>query len=434
MEQDERLLPATVNPNVTDFQDLSRTHANARVDMLLVQARWRARPLPPLSISLGARFLQRDSDTQYVSVNPTTGVYGYVVEDLTATGRVGAARYSHRRVRIDVDGQWKIARHSKIGVEFEHDIMHRSGRARRETTDDRVRLHLTTRARPDSTLRVGYEFQKRTGSDYDPARDNKYYVPEPGSTALVGPARSLQSYRQFDLARHVSHSINLRSNWIVGESSDIALTGQYLDRDFGAGYGLQDERVAELTLDGTLQPSPAVDLHAFVSFEWRSRRFSTINSEPGPVGDLSPGGVTFPFDNRWSWDSETETYVVGAGIRVRPIDSLEFEIDYRFQASDERIDTDFDRTGGALSGVTDPATAAMNYSALRMRDHLLQISVTRDWSDAIATSLLYRLQASEFQDQQQSGIRPLVNQNLFLAHQDDDYTVHVMGVTATLRY
>jgi hypothetical protein len=250
----------------------------------------------------------------------------------------------------------------------------------------------------------------------------------------VGPARSLQSYRQFDLARHVSHAINLRSNWIVGESSDIALTGQFLDRDFGAGYGLQDERVAELTLDGTLQPSPTVDLHAFVSFEWRSRRFSTINSEPGPVGDLSPGGATFPLDNRWSWDSETETYVVGAGIRFRPIDSLEFEIEYRFQASDEEIDTDFDRTGGALSGVTDPATAAMNYSALRMRDHLLEFSVTRNWSDAIATSLLYRLQASEFSDQQQSGIRPLVNQNLFLAHQDDDYTVHVMGVTATLRY
>lgn len=433
MEQDERLIPATINSSISDFDDLSRNRADARVDRLQIGSRWRVRPIRPLTLSIGGHFSQRDNDTNYRSRNPTTDVYGYVVEDLAATNRVGAVPFSHRRWSVEADGQWRLTPTSKLGLEVEHESFERSNRARRVTRDNLLRIHLSTRALPDSTLRVAYEFHKRSGSEYKPDRDREYYAPAPGSSVLAGPARSLASFRQYDLARYSAHIVDVRSNWLVGTSADVSLSGRVIHRDYGAEHGVQNERLAELTLDGTLQPSPEVDLHAFASFEWRTRRLDTINSVPGSIGDLSPGGTTFPFSNRWSWDSDTRTFALGFGVRVRPLESISLDVDYRFQASDESIDTGFDPSGGALTSISDPATAPTSYPNTRLRDHFLQVSAVKDWSEVFSTTLVYWLQSSEIEDRQQRGIQPLVNQNLLLGVRDDDFTAHVIGLTATLR-
>jgi hypothetical protein len=187
-------------------------------------------------------------------------------------------------------------------------------------------------------------------------------------------------------------------------------------------------------VDAAYLPSPLLDLRVFGRIEWRDRRMVTINSAPGPVSDVSPGGSSFPLSNRWSWSSAIHTFAAGAGITFRPVESLELELDYRFQRSREDTDTDFDRSGGALSAATDPATAPAAYSGQSTTDHLFEASLTRRWSESIATTVLYRLQKSDIEVLQQRGLEPLVNQNLYLAGLDDDYTVHVLGLTATLGF
>ncbi len=52
----------------------------------------------------------------------------------------------------------------------------------------------------------------------------------------------------------------------------------------------------------------------------------------------------------------------------------------------------------------------------------------------IDTRVFYRFQHSTIDDFHQQGLVPVVNQNLFLGHVDDDYTVHVMGITSRFRY
>ena len=162
---------------------------------------------------------------------------------------------------------------------------------------------------------------------------------------------------------------------------------------------------------------------------------ATINSVFGALlTDLTAGSALFPFANRWSWDSDTRGITVGAGLTARPHSKLELRLDYRFQRSHEIVDTDFDRAGGALPPSVIAATARGRFSSLRQLDHVLDTSATYRWSDVISTRVFYRFQYSTINDFHQRGLRPVLNQNLFLGHVDDDYAVHVMGITSRFRY
>ncbi len=52
----------------------------------------------------------------------------------------------------------------------------------------------------------------------------------------------------------------------------------------------------------------------------------------------------------------------------------------------------------------------------------------------IEPSLFYRVQYSTIDDFQQVDLEPRINQNLLLAHTDNDYTAHVFGVLVALRF
>ncbi|HIF91514.1 MAG TPA: hypothetical protein EYQ60_00055, partial [Myxococcales bacterium] len=108
MRQNQRLLPATINSAFTDFDVLSRNKGDAQVDQLLVQSKIRLRPLSAVSLQFGFRYSMRDNDTNYRSVNPTSGQFGYVTVDgyvnyspQALTNRRGAVPFSMHRYRLN---------------------------------------------------------------------------------------------------------------------------------------------------------------------------------------------------------------------------------------------------------------------------------------------------------------------------------------------
>ena len=434
MQQDETLLPATVNTAITSFANLARRRAGARVDTWMLQSKLRMRPISLVDLHLDFRIFDRDGDTNYTALNPVSGAYGYVVEDVGPTNRVGAPPFSYRRWNADAGADWRVTRKTKLGLAWSHEETQRANRARRLTRDDRLRANLSSRIFDRGTTRLSYEYLKRTGSNYDPARDAAYYAGSPVAVALDGPARSLQPFRQFDLARSQGHELEWRSNWAIGQSADLGFTTRYHERDFGSDYGVRDEQGAEANLDASYLPSPRVEVHFFAGYEWRDRRMKTIDSTFAPPGDLTAGGATFPLTNVWSWQSAVTTLSTGTGFTFRPLRTVEFKVDYRLLYSRERVDTDFDRAGSALPFGIDPATALKRYAPQRLVDHVLTLSGTKHWTDQIAMTLLYRLYDSTIVDAQQTGLQPLINQNLYLAAVDDDFRVHLVALTAQFRY
>ena len=434
MRQNQRLLPATINSTLTLFDVLPRTNADARIDHLLVQSKLRMKPVRAVTLQLKFRFSLRDNDTKYLALNPSNGNYGYVVEDLYETRRVGAAPFNTRRYSLGGKVDWRFARRSKAGLELEYKAIHRDNRARREVRDQQVRVHVSTGLVPHTQLRVAYSFLRRTGSNYDNTRDRRYYERAPGVSSLSGPEFSLREFRQFDIASNDRHQVNLRVNWLLGDRTDLSLVARYDVRDFSSSYGVTDMRVAELTADTSFQLSPRFVAHGFASFEWRNQRMATINSASAPLTDLTAGGALFPLANRWTWDSDSVGITIGAGLTARPHTNLELRLDYRFQRTDEIVDTQFDPAGGALPVNVVAADVRGRFPTLRQLDHVVDSSATYRWSDAISIRVFYRFQYSTVDDFHQQGITPVLNQNLFLGHIDDGYEVHIIGITSRFRY
>lgn len=438
MRQNQRLLPATINTDITNFGSLSRSKADAQVDQLLVQSKIRVRPISAVGLDFGFRYSMRDNDTNYLSFDPANGQYGYVTEDESLTNRRGAVPFSMRRYRLNGGVDWRFAKRSKVGLSFQHEAIQRNNRARQEVRDDLVRAYASTALIPYTQLRLSYSYLQRSGSNYSASRDARYYeAPGPGFPPRTGgPTRSLQNFRQFDLGSQNSHDVALLANWLIGPSIDLSLRGRYETRDYRASYGVTESRLGELNLDTSMQISPRLVGHAFASFEWRDRRMASINGAIGlgPSTDFAAGSARFPLSNRWAWDSDSRGITLGAGLTAQPHTRLELRGDYRFQRSHEVVDTDFDRTGGALTPLSDPTNARSRFPTQRQIDHIVDASANYHWTDSISTRVFYRFQYSTINEFHQQDLQPVINHNLYLGHVDDDFAVHVLGATCQLRY
>ena len=228
--------------------------------------------------------------------------------------------------------------------------------------------------------------------------------------------------------------MQLRAQWLATEDLDASLVTRWRTTDYLADYGVTDEQTGEGTIETRYQLSPALAAHAFASLELRRRRMVTIASQPGPLGGgVGAGSSAFPLANRWAQSSRATTVAVGSGLEWRPFAPMTLEADYQYLRTQELVDTSFDRTGNAPAVVL-PATARSKFPELQTTDHVLELSARYAWTDAVDTALAYRLIRSEIDDYHQSGLVPLVNQNLYLAGIDDDFTAHLIGVTTRLRF
>ena len=436
---------------------LSRTTANASVDQITMRSRLRFRPVRPVTVQLTGGYFERENDTDYFSVNPDSGFYGYIVEDtFEPAPRVGSVPFSYRRWYVEGGLQWRPLRHTRLGVDYEHEVTDRSHRARREVVDDRFRFQVSTRWIPETTVRLSYEYQHRTGSPYKTTRDQRYYVGSPGATTLSGPGRGLVEFRQYDLANQDRQEVQVRLNWLATEDVDVTFVGRFEDIDFESDYGVTAERAAEVNAEVSYPVMPRLDTYAYASFEWRERDLSTINgtadrSQPTAGGGTVPcdplpnptvadfaAGVEcgfFPLSNGWGTGSEALAASVGAGLEFRLTDDVLIEADYRFLWTDDKRSTRFDPAGGALAAsIADPSSVRSGFPALRLTDHVLDLALRYRWSEPLEFKLLYRFQSSKIDNFYQQGLVPLVNQNLYLAIRDDDYKASVVALTAVLRY
>jgi len=380
----------------------------------------------------------RPNDTSYQSVNPTSGQFGYVTEDEMLTNRRGAVPFSMHRYRLNGSIDWRFAKRSRMGMSFQHEISQRENRARHEVRDERMRVYASTALIPYTQLRLSYSYLRQRGSNYSASRDARYYdAPGPGRPPRTGgPTRSLLNFRQFDIGSQGMHNVAFRAHWLIGPRVDLSLAARYEIRDFRASYGVTDSRVAEISLDTSIQISPRLTGHGFASFDWMDRRMASINGAIalGQSSDFRAGSARFPLSNRWTWDSFSRGLPVGAGLTAQPHKSLELRADYRFQGSHEVVDTDFDRTGGALTPLSVPTDAPSGFPALRQIHHVVDASAAYHWTDAMTSRVFYRFQYSTINDFQQQGLEPVANHNLYLGHVDDDFAVHVIGATAILKY
>ncbi len=111
----------------------------------------------------------------------------------------------------------------------------------------------------------------------------------------------------------------------------------------------------------------------------------------------------------------------------------EGRLNYTYLRSKEELEYDY-VSPSALPNAVDTASLSDHFQPLRFEDHVLDAQVWYQWTKWLESTLFYRLQRSTVKDFQQKDLQPRVNQNLLLAHTDENYTAHVFGASIGIRF
>ncbi|HEY5622729.1 MAG TPA: MtrB/PioB family outer membrane beta-barrel protein, partial [Gammaproteobacteria bacterium] len=195
--QDEALLPPTIGLGIVNAAGmpidldlwnstaaLSRTNADAAIDHLLGNVRIVMQPTRKLRLTGELRYLDQDNKTDYTALNPLTGQYGYIALDGGLAGiiptrsavfdpdlpgsrvRIRNAPYEKDESSAEIAADYRASSATKFGLSVRREELDYSYRERTSVTDDIVRFELTQRGIPRGSLRIGYEWLRRDGSDY----------------------------------------------------------------------------------------------------------------------------------------------------------------------------------------------------------------------------------------------------------------------------
>ena len=442
--QDERLLAPTINDAAAfaDWVDpamsLSRDRARARVDTTLLASTLRLSPWRRLALAGSVRWRRRDNDTSWVALNPSTGAFGYVIEDgsFGIRPRYAALPYEDEQLELEASATARLPFASSLTLEAERERIRREQRARGTTEEDRGRVSLSTRGLPRTTLRLAYEIAERDGSSTRRGRDAYFYSVGPPDFApppIGTPQRSLTSFEQHDLADRTAHDASARLSFQLWEIADLAFAGGLRKEDYDLRHGLREAASASANAELTVQPAPAWDAYAFAGAEWRKRELDTIDSASFLGSDFAPGGPVFPLDLSWGARTRTRALSVGGGASARPHALLELRADYQLLASRERLAYDYAGPDALAPGTT-PADAGSRFPHLENVDHLLDVSARVDLGEHLAVRALYRFQHSTIANFYQEGLVPRIGRALYLGHVDGDFTAHVVGGSLQARF
>jgi hypothetical protein len=411
-----------------------------------VDAALTSRPLKPLRVKLHYQRFRQDDDTRYIAFNPSTGQYGYIPEDgghqtafnrlngrfdpgdpLLSRGdwRFASIPFEWKRDRWDVDLSLRLPARSRAELSYRGERIDREHRERERTREDRVRAALHSRGLPRTSLRISYEVSQRNGSRFDAEALRSFrtsslpgYTPFFGSVAPLG----LASLERPDLTDRDRQALELRAILALAAAMDLSITGRLRSDDYDAAQGLERERVGQISVEWSWQPSPRRGFYAFGSWEARDRDQGNVRG----TSALLPN--PYPESAAWDVAADLNNLTLGTGLRLQLTESVELQSDYVFQLSSERFDYSFASAAALPTGLT-AGQAGSRLPDLQRREHTLETRLRWRARERWTVELYHRLDRSRVDDFQQKGLFVVDGNRLFVGHVDRDYKASVYGVS-----
>jgi hypothetical protein len=414
------------------------------------------RPLAALRLHAGIRYFDRKNDTRYTAFNPSTGQIGYIAEDgalnafdlsrvfepgvPTDDFRYRSSPYDYQKLEYEFRADYPVLGRTTISGRYRREEIDRDERERAETRENQARVSLTSRDVSWATLRVSYEYRDRDGSSYDSFPNRNDYVSSlEGFTPLIPPflgeppPNTLADLRKVQLADRKRHEARLSANLLPYEVLDLSISGRFVDEGYGAAYGLEEVRWANVNFDLNYQPSPVGQIYLFGQFEVRNRKQSSINDAFAFSGDPNAGGPVFPFQNSWMLDTDEVSWALGTGIQIRVLSRATVDLNYSFISTEEDYHFSIAGPGALVTGLS----KADDLPDLRTRSHHLTTSLRFSIVESAFLRVFYRFERATIRDFSQQRLIPedvlLDSGALFLGHIDRDFDVHVIGITLGLR-
>ncbi|MBI4208031.1 MAG: MtrB/PioB family decaheme-associated outer membrane protein [Betaproteobacteria bacterium] len=448
MTQDDDLIPPTVNSGVLSggpginlanwntADALGTKSANARIDTRLAHLNASFSPLQDLSLQARVRRYEEDNKTRYTAFNPLTGQFGYLGTDGAINNivpgysrvQIRSVPFEYRKDNYGVEGDYRLLRRTNLVLGYEREDIKGQQREYRETAEDRVRVAINNRDIPWATMRLSYENARRAGDNYAFDPNRLFY----SAVSLSRAPATLAELRKHDIADRRQQIVNGRVNFLLAKDMDLAVSGRYLDNDYGAQYGRLGERVYIFNLEWSWLPSPRASAYAHYGFERVRSRMALISDDPAGLstGNPNAGGAVYPLANRWDEESRDDAHIVGLGFRYAFNHAAVLESGYTYLYSPYRTRYSFASPGAIVGGAAVAATAGDGMPDILFRQQALETSLKLALNKNTVLRLYHRYERATFKDWHYDGL-PLVLADgaaVFLGAGPQSYRAHVIGV------
>lgn len=359
MEQDNGVLPYTVNPNLAGGP-LPRSRYNGEVDTIHADVRVSSRLAKSLRLRGDIVYDKRDNDTQ-------RDTWNYVVTDAVAAGLPREnLPYGYERYRIALSASYRFPFGTNGRLGYQYDNNDQDFTEVDETEEHEAWAELRINPLDFASLRLKYAYADRDGDDYSP-------VP-----ATQPPQNPLM--RKYNLADRNRESLEIALSVQPLERLDLTFTALVAEDDYDdSDLGLQEGEFRNFTLDAGLRlPGDAVltgqlGYDKFETTQFGSQSFST--------GD-------------WTADQEDESWISGVSLDLpRLIDRVRARIGYTYIDTTGEIDNN---TSGLDSAFPD----------LETNRHRVEVDVRYELRDNIDIGLAYLYEDYDVDDWTLDGLAP----------------------------
>ncbi|MEX2498649.1 MAG: MtrB/PioB family decaheme-associated outer membrane protein [Wenzhouxiangellaceae bacterium] len=385
MEQDDRFVQATVNPNLVN-PGLPRASFDGEVDTRIVNLRATSNLTRKLRARVQFRYDERDDNS---SRDPFT----QVITDTFVTGEVVNEPYSFDRTSVEGSLDYRVLSFLNLSASAQRKEMDRALQEVEETTTDIFTLQARTNLFEKLNLRAEYKHENRD-NDLDPA--------------LLGPGVN-PDLRRFHFAEKDRDAFRVSADYALLENLFAGVFVEVADEDFkDVNIGMSDARAESYGLDLSASFSRHFSAHAFVAFE---------NLEADILGADNIDGATW----KGSQDDDFTTVGFGFNFHELPGKWVRGSLDLSYAAADGNLEI-------VKRGIASP-----DFPQLKTRRFTLEAALERALRENLNLRLGYLVgkltEDDFFRDNVQPGTVPTL---LSLGEQTPDGTVHV--VSAMLRY
>lgn len=404
MEQNDRLLPYTINPELVVHTPVPRARLNAKINTTMLNLRLTSRLLRRMNLAVNYHYDDRDNKTPR-DVYPYIGADSQDQRD-ASFGRINLP-YSYTRQKIDATMTYRFpgAARLKAGVEssdYERDFL--------EVTDSEETTWLagiSFRGGGVSSFRFDYRRSNREISDYT---GNAPLLNSTIPGALDEDAfQNHPLLRKFFLTDRDRDEYRLRADFFPGDQINFGFAASYFKDDYDEGYfGLNAAKIKTWSVDFGWTLVDNVTLTGFYTNEkydafQSSQYFFSLSSVIDP-------------ELNWFADTRDRVDTYNFALNFKEIGAnkgwkgVEFGLDYTYSNTDSAIDVS--AVDGSAQPLPDLLTRMQSFSvwgslAVGQRSSIQMTAEnaklkTRDWGldgvvpDTLSTMLLLGESAANY--------------------------------------
>lgn len=298
MEQNDTLLPYSINPDLVVHTPLPRASLNAKIDTLMFNLRLTTQLARRLGVAVNYHYDERDNKT-------SRAIYPYIGGDSQdqrdfEDGRINRP-YSYSRSKADAALTYRLTGVARLKAGFEYSDYSRDFQEVEDSDETTWLAGISFRGWSMASLKFDYRNSNRDVSEYiaNAPLINSFL----SGTIDPDEFQNHPLLRKYYLTERDREEYRVRADLFPNKLFNVGFAGSYSKDDYATGFfGLNEAKIRTWTIDAGWHPQDHISVTGFYTFEeydssQSSRSFQNTNS----LGDP---------ENNWFADTEdtVDTY------------------------------------------------------------------------------------------------------------------------------